>query len=184
MKSAINNCNHQCDPPFDYSKVTENIYLGTHPCCLDVFRDELQAKGVTATISLEGEELEVPRGLDCLLWLPVLDTFAPSLDQLRLGIRTIDELIRMERKVYVHCRYGVGCGPTLIAAHLVKHGMSIEESIAYVKKKRPLSNPGAAQIDRLEEYRICVLEKALEYAKEPHIKSLREKMKESKGPVT
>lgn len=139
-------------PPFTFQEVTEGLYLGSTPW-REEDKEELYENDIRCIISLEGENDKAPVGAELFLWLPLVDNTAPTMDQLRIGIRTIDELLRLGKRVFVHCRFGVGRAPTMVAAHFVKHGMSVEEAVAYVHKVRPLANPLPEQLERLEEYR-------------------------------
>ncbi len=169
-------------PPFSFQEVTEGLYLGSTPW-LPSHLQELYSEGIRSIISLEGESDKTPIGMDVFLWLPLLDGTAPTMDQLRMGIRTIDELLRMGHKVFVHCRFGVGRAPTLVAAHFVKHGMSVEEAVSFLKKIRPTVNPLSAQLARLEEYRTHVQRTTIGQM-DPHRvypKNFRQKIVERKG---
>ena len=147
------------DPPFEFNQITDYLYLGTTPCCDAHAKSELFDEDIRSMISMELEKHCAPIGAFSWLWLPTVDNEAPDMDQLRLGIRTIDEPMRMGRKVYVHCRYGQGRGPTLVVAHFIKHGMTVDEAIAYVKKHRPVACPRVDQVKLLEEYRVYVQDK-------------------------
>ncbi len=56
--------NHPTHVPFEYSKITEYIYIGTNQCCQMHFKKSLLKKGVNADISLEKENLDTPYGVN------------------------------------------------------------------------------------------------------------------------
>ena len=122
--------------PFEYSKITEYIYLGTNQCCTVHFRQSLLKKGIKADISLEKSRLDAPFGVDYFLWLPVEDKTAPSQKQLILGANAIKDLIKNKQKVYIHCRRGHGRSPALVAAYFMLEGLSVNEAIKKIKKHR------------------------------------------------
>ena len=142
-------------PPliFEYSKITNYIYLGTNQCCQVHFKKELLKRGITADISLEKEKIDAPFGVDYYLWLPVKDHAAPSQKQLKIGIDFIEDLIKNKIKVYIHCQRGHGRAPTLVAAYLVSKGKTVEQAVDFIKKKRPVIHPNKVQINALKRFR-------------------------------
>lgn len=57
------------------------------------------------------------------------------------------------KKVFLHCREGVGRAPMVAIAFLLKGGMRMEEAIAKVREKRRATNLNSDQIKSLETYR-------------------------------
>lgn len=123
--------------PLDYNEIVDGIYIGSNQCCQVHFEKELSAKGITADISLEFERMDIPFGVDFYLWIPVPDHHAPHHDQLVLGVEVLKVLVKMKRKVYVHCKNGHGRSPTLVAAYLIRKGMSESEAHRLLMKARP-----------------------------------------------
>lgn len=136
---------------FEYSKITQNIYLGTNQCCKFHFDESLLKKGISADISLEKERLETPYGVKYFLWLPVKDHAAPTPAQLKVGAHAIKDLVNNNVNTYVHCQRGHGRSPTLVAAYFILEGMTAEEAIKTIKQKRDihLTRP---QIKALQEF--------------------------------
>ena len=139
-------------PHFEYSKITPYIFLGTDMCCQAHFRKELLDRGITADISLREKHIDTPFGVSYFLWLPTKDKYAPSQQQLLVGAKTIDTLVKKKTKVYVHCKAGHGRSPTVVAAYLVLKGKSAKAAIAAVRKKRPGIHPTASQIRALARF--------------------------------
>ena len=138
---------------FEYNKITDYIYLGTNQCCQIHFKKELLNKGIKADISLEKERIDAPFGVDYYLWLPVKDHTAPTLKQLKIGAKFIDNLTANKIKAYIHCQRGHGRAPTLVAAYLIFKEQSIQESIKFIKKKRPSIHPNKTQINALKRFK-------------------------------
>jgi dual specificity MAP kinase phosphatase len=67
------------------------------------------------------------------------------------GADFVDNEIRSGGKVYIHCRQGLGRGPTMAIAYLLKAGATFEDAFHLVKKVRPFINPRPSQIARLKE---------------------------------
>lgn len=128
---------NQAHSTLDYSYIDDGIYIGTNQCCQMHFDQELTKDGVTADVSLEETRLDQPFGVEFYTWIPVNDHQAPSQDQMKLGAATLENLVALKKKVYVHCKNGHGRAPTLVAAYLVSKGVSPENAESFVKSKRP-----------------------------------------------
>jgi hypothetical protein len=144
---------HQENPKFEYSQITDNIYIGTNQCCQTHFEEELLDKGITADISLEGEMIDRPAGVDYFVWLPTVDHTPPTMKQLKIGVANLKEIIDLDIKVYVHCQRGHGRAPTLVAAYFISQGKEVEAAIEAIRAKRPSIHLEDSQIEILREYR-------------------------------
>lgn len=121
---------------FDY--IDDGIYLGTNMCCQVHFDERLKNEGITEDISLEEEQVDTPFGVESYLWLPVIDHTPPNPDQMEYGVSSIEKLVKLGKKVYVHCKNGHGRSPTLVAAYLIRaRGMTPDEAEDFIKKRRP-----------------------------------------------
>jgi len=138
---------------FEYSQITKYIYIGTNMCCQAHFDKSLLRKGIKADISLEEKKLDRPFGIDYYLWLPTKDHQAPTLTQLRMGVAFLKEAFKQKIKCYVHCQRGHGRAPTLVAAFFVSEGMSADDAIALIKKKRPEIHPNQRQIKGIKQFK-------------------------------
>ena len=136
---------------FDYSQITDHIFIGTNFCCQAHFNEELVKKGVNADISLE-ENSESPLGVNSFLWLPTKDEHSPTQQQLLLGSVAIDLLIETGNKIYVHCRNGHGRAPTLVAAYFISQGKPLKEAIELVKSKRSEIHLNKEQTEALKMF--------------------------------
>ncbi len=137
----------------EYNEITSNIYIGTNMCCQTHFEEELLKKGLSADISLEEDRLDAPFGVKYYLWLPTKDQAPPTQEQLKIGVRNIDEMINLGKKIYVHCKNGHGRAPTLVAAYFISKGAGVEEAIQKIKEKRPSVHLQESQIEALREYK-------------------------------
>ncbi|MBI2498814.1 dual specificity protein phosphatase family protein [Candidatus Woesearchaeota archaeon] len=144
---------HNKKPVFEYSKITEYIYIGTNLCCAEHFKKVLLKKGIKADISLEEKRLDHPIGVDYYLWLPTKDQTPPSFNQLLIGSKFIKDLIKNKVKVYIHCEFGHGRSPTLVAAYFISEGKEVKEAIKIIKNKRPSIHLSKSQIKALENFR-------------------------------
>lgn len=145
--------NHSEHQNLDYNYIDQGIYIGTNQCCQTHFDEELINDGVTEDISLEKEHIDAPYGVNSYLWLPVADDTPPSLDQLKIGVNAIEELISLDKKVYVHCKNGHGRAPTLVSAYFIKsRNIAPKEAISLIKSKRPTIHLQDSQVKILETY--------------------------------
>ncbi len=121
----------------DVSRITDQIYVGTNACCQMHYATLLVRRGITHDLSLEGERVDAPYGVDSYLWLPTPDHTAPTNMSFRLGLNYIDTAIRNGGKVFIHCTNGHGRAPTMAAAWFVKEGMGVDDAISILREGRP-----------------------------------------------
>lgn len=137
---------------FNYDYILDGIYIGNNQCChlgLDLM---LQKEGIYADISLEESEIDQPNGVQTFLWIPTKDHCAPSTEQILLGVEMIDKLVKLNKKIYIHCKNGHGRAPTLLIAYLItKRSMNYQEALKLVKTARPAMHLHQTQIDFLQE---------------------------------
>jgi len=142
---------------FDFSKITDKIYLGSDLCkggvCL-IHQEEFKKLGIGVEVNLSAEENELPpKNIEAYLWLPVVDGHAPSRGQLEIGTCFMDSAIKANKVVYVHCRNGHGRSPTLVSAYLIRyHNLDVAAAIDFVKGKRPEVHIEDSQLEALIEF--------------------------------
>lgn len=143
---------HPQNKKLDYNFIADGIYIGTNQCCQTHFDEELKKLGITADISLEEERLDAPFGVDFYTWIPVKNHLPPNQDQMEFGVSTLEKLVAMKKKVYVHCKNGHGRAPTLVSAYLIRKGKSPEEAEAFIKLKRPTMHLEEIQREALKSF--------------------------------
>lgn len=138
---------------FEYHQITDNIYIGTSRCCTDKYNQGLVQEGITADFSLEEENIDAAYGAEYFVWIPVIDGEAPTQENFDFGVSSLEKLISLGNKVYVHCKEGQGRAPTMVAAYFIKtRGLTTDEAISFIQSKRPEASPNEAQIAALREY--------------------------------
>ena len=139
--------------PFEYSKITDCIYLGTNQCCIKHnFAEKLIKNGIEADISLEYENIDAPFGAKYFLWLPVKDHTAPTQKQLLIGARILKDFSKNKIKVYVHCKRAHGRSPTLVVAYFILQGKTTKEAIEIIRERRPSVHLRKSQIKLLKNF--------------------------------
>ncbi|WP_295715862.1 dual specificity protein phosphatase [Mucilaginibacter sp.] len=138
-------------PALKRSQITANLFLGSQYNLLGLRK--LKALGVTAIINMRMHSIYSGAKYNGFhyLHLPTPDNTPPSMDVLLEGADFADAEIKKGGKVYIHCRQGLGRGPTMTIAYLLKSGLTFQDAFALVKKVRPFVNPRPSQIERLKE---------------------------------
>ncbi len=137
------------DRPTNFSWVIESRLAG---CGLPVTQDEfdwLVDQGIRSIVTVR--EVPLPTrwfdGTDVTyLHLMVEDFGAPSIEELDSAIKFIEDQLRSERHVMVHCAAGKGRTGTVLAAFLVKNeGLSASDAIDKLRTIRPGSVQSVVQ---------------------------------------
>ena len=119
--------------------VTPNLATGPAPMSYDHL-DQLRCEGVDAILNLCAEycdlhDIEASHGFE-VHYLPVEDEETPQLQALEEALAWLDEAIYLGKKVYVHCRHGIGRTGTVISAYLLRRGLGSKLVKQKIKKLR------------------------------------------------
>jgi len=119
-------------------EVAPGLYLGQHLAGTNTAA--LDIPGFTAVLDLTAEfgETAALRSVPHYRCIPLLDTFAPTAEQLAEGVAFIAEH-QAEGSVYMHCALGHGRSALFVAAYLVSAGRagSAEAAEEQVRAARP-----------------------------------------------
>lgn len=121
----------------DISRITDQLYVGTNSCCQTHYTKMLINDGVLHDLSMEGEHVDAPYGVESYLWIPTPDHTPPTERGFELGICFINTVLKSGGKVFIHCTNGHGRAPTMAAAWFIKEGMTTDQAIQTIKEERP-----------------------------------------------
>jgi protein-tyrosine phosphatase len=131
-------------------QMTEQIFLG--PMIDEQDWEELRAAGVTTIVSLQAENCDHFEGMEAFLRLPTVDHTAPEFDQVVMGVRFLEAIVTLNKKVYVHCYAGMGRSVLLVTAYLIQQGMTLSQALRHVHQRRPMMALNDDQFEVLEEF--------------------------------
>ena len=119
--------------------VAENLGVGSVPMSYGQL-DRLAEEGIGAIVNLCEEfpdlpEIQRERGFD-VYYLPIADEEAPDLDELEKALAWLDEAIYLGKKVYIHCRHGIGRTGTVLNAYLLRRGLGHRGAASTLRKLR------------------------------------------------
>lgn len=138
-------------PSLKHSQITANLFLGSQYSLVGL--QKLKALGVTAIVNMREHPAFKEFRYEGFhyLHLPTVDNTPPAMKTLIRGADFVDKEIKAGGKVYIHCRQGLGRGPTMCMAYLIGTGLTYYDAFALVKKVRTFINPRPGQIKRLKE---------------------------------
>jgi len=113
----------------------------------------LRNKNISAVLTLIERTLP-PEWLNDFISLhvPVQDFCPPTIEQLNLCVNFLKDCLENRRKPVVHCMMGYGRTGTILAAYLISQGMTADDAITEVRRKRPGAIETYEQEDILYEY--------------------------------
>jgi protein-tyrosine phosphatase len=135
----------------NYSKITEDLFIGTTPSAKDYHR--LRELGVQLVINMRWEHRPRPdTHVEPLtfLWLRTFDSplFPIPMRVLERGTQAALETIHEDGKVYAHCAGGRHRGVAMGAAILIAQGYDPHEAMALIKARRRVADPDVFYIRR------------------------------------
>lgn len=138
-------------PTLKRSQITANLFLGSQYNLVGLRK--MKALGITAIINMRMHSIYSEAQYEGFhyLHLPTVDNTPPPMETLIKGADFADAEVKKGGKVYIHCRQGLGRGPTMTIAYLLKTGLTFQDAFNLVKKVRTFINPRPGQIERLKE---------------------------------
>lgn len=149
------------------SWVDDEKTLGLGCCPTEGDVNMLVREGITAVLSIQEHPIEgAPaawclQGVSRLVWanVPIQDggeggwDGVPTVEGLAAAVAQIRAWHQERRRVYLHCRQGIGRAPTVAMAYLIlARGFHIAPAVAQVVARHPGSDPSVYQLGALIEY--------------------------------
>ncbi|ABM29743.1 protein-tyrosine phosphatase family protein [Nitratidesulfovibrio vulgaris] len=130
---------HSGHPVFPVTWVTPHIAAGPAPVSA-AHLEALREQGIVAILNVCEElctlaDTEEAAGFE-VRFLPIEDEGAPEPDALEEVLDWLDESVWRGRKVYVHCRWGVGRTGTVLHAYLLRRGLSPRRAEHFLSRLR------------------------------------------------
>jgi protein tyrosine phosphatase (PTP) superfamily phosphohydrolase (DUF442 family) len=139
------------------SWITPELAVGGRILPEDIHR--LASAGITRVVDTRSEHKDDEEALAeagiALLYLPTPDTYPLWVEDLERGARWVNEQTAQGQKVLIHCEHGVGRSVLLTAAALVAKGMSADQAMALIMRKRWQAAPNHRQMKRLQEFEVA-----------------------------
>lgn len=135
----------------NFSKITDNLYIGTTPKTRDY--DQLRELGIELVINMRfGFPPKRDPHSPALrsIWLPVIDLpiFPIPIRLLQIGVQEALKVMDHGGVVYAHCSRGRHRGPAMGACILIAQGMSPEEALRLIEQHRSVADTHAWYIQR------------------------------------
>lgn len=144
-------------PTLRYSEITPQLYLGGQYSRRGY--EILKRRGITGIVSMRMRpRKDFPDlGNVHFLHLPTPDRTAPSMSDLKKGAKFIAHEIDNGGKVYVHCHFGEGRGPSMVAAYLMTTGLTMEAALTQIRAVRGFIGLTKPQMQRMVEFERAML---------------------------
>ena len=134
----------------NYSLINEHLLIGCQHSKLGKYL--LKLNGVNCSVNLRDEYDDCLYSLNFSnnLYFPIIEHTSPSTNDLKIICQFLNESIKNQNKIFIHCSEGVSRAATIVVAHLVYNGESLESSISKLKQIRPFINILDCQIRTLK----------------------------------
>ena len=137
-----------------WDRVDDHIILGARPFPTDVAK--LDALGVAAVVNTceeyDGPIEQYDRHGIKQLHIPTTDFTHPHIDDVRRAVDFMDDYIRQDKTVYVHCKAGRARSATVVMAYLMMHrAMSADQAQRHLLSKRSHVNPRLTERPVIQE---------------------------------
>jgi protein-tyrosine phosphatase len=162
MWSVLRRLWERLRPPKLLVWITPELALGPAPSKRQVRL--LAGAGINSVLDVRSEAADDEAELAAhglrFLHLPIDDFRAPSQEQLSEATAWTLAELAAGRKVYVHCRSGIGRSPCVACAVLMAMGYTLPDAYAAVRRERPWATLSETQQAALAEFEARLRERA------------------------
>jgi len=139
-------------PLFAYSQITNQIFVGAQPKFIGFAY--LRFRGITRIVNLRSEESKkAPNFLKFKSFqIPVTEFSGPNKQEISQAVSWIHEQLILNKKVYIHCKEGVGRAASIVIATLIKSGFDVDQAIKIVTLRRPFVSLTDSQTRSLNQW--------------------------------
>ncbi len=134
--------------------IVNNLWLGSQQDADDLIRHN--PENITAILNVRGPDAYHPPGRDqsplhpgkAYKWIPAPDTGVLSSDHVREAVFWLQEQTEKQQRILIHCKHGISRSPGVLAAFMVKSGISsnLAQAIAAIRTCRNVQ-PAAQMIE-------------------------------------
>ena len=119
--------------------VTSQLAVGHAPMSYEELHS-IREQSIDGIVNLCGEycdlhQIQKDFGFE-VYYLPVQDNEAPSLQEVEKALQWLDEAIYLEKKILVHCHFGIGRTGTFVTSYLLRRGFTMKLARRKLKKTR------------------------------------------------
>jgi GGDEF domain-containing protein len=134
--------------------IVNNLWLGSQQDADDLVNNNPEK--ITAILNVRGPDAYHPPGRDqsalhpgkAYKWIPAPDTGVLSPDHVREAVLWLQEQTEKQQRILIHCKHGISRSPGVLAAFLVKSGISsnLAQAVATIKIHRNV-HPAAQMLE-------------------------------------